>query len=89
MWMKKLLIALFAVSGISGTALAATVTNAGSAAVVLVVVEGGNREDVSIDAGQSQTICPAGCFVTLPNGDRIGLEGNETIEIKDGSTTIQ
>ncbi|MCL6708155.1 hypothetical protein M8R20_14235 [Pseudomonas sp. R2.Fl] len=87
--MKTLLIALLTVSAVSPAALAATVINAGSAAVVIVVVEGGNRVDLPIDAGQSQTICPAGCFVTLPNGDRIGLEGGETIEIKDGSATIR
>jgi hypothetical protein len=87
--MNKLLIALVAVFGLSETALAATVTNTGAAAVVLVVVEGGNRADVAIEAGQSQTICPSGCFLTLPNGDRIGLEGGETIEIKDGSATIR
>ncbi len=88
--MKKIMTATFLMLGaLSSGAVAATVTNAGSGAVVLVVVENGNRMEVSIDAGASEQICPSGCFVTLPNGDRVGLEGGETIEIKDGSATIR
>jgi hypothetical protein len=34
-------------------------------------------------------ICASGCFLTLPNGDRIGLAGGETVEIKDGVATIK
>lgn len=68
---------------------AASVSNAGSASIVLQAVEDGNRSEVAIDAGASETICSSGCFVTLPNGDRIGLEGGETIEIKDGSATVK
>ncbi|MGV8936696.1 MAG: hypothetical protein ACOH2J_06205 [Allorhizobium sp.] len=70
-------------------AYAASVTNKGDTAIVLTIVEGGNRMDVALDAGASDTICPAGCFVTLPNGDRLGLEGGETVEIQNGNATVK
>ncbi|MDH4412455.1 MAG: hypothetical protein QE484_04070 [Rhizobium sp.] len=74
---------------VAGPGLAASVVNTGSAAVVLVVVEDGTRTELSLDAGGSDTICSSGCFLTLPNGDRIGLAGGETVEIKDGIATIK
>ena len=86
--MNRFLAGLVIFFGAASCASAASVTNAGTASVVLQVVEDGNRSEVAIDAGASETICPSGCFVTLPNGDRIGLEGGETIEIKDGSATV-
>ncbi len=73
----------------AGMAHAASVHNAGPSSVVLVVVEDGSKMEVPIDAGGSETICPAGCFLTLPNGDRIGLAGGETIEIVDGIATVK
>lgn len=87
--MNKFLAGVVIFFGAASGAWAASVTNAGTASVVLQVVEDGNRSEVAIDAGASETICPSGCFVTLPNGDRIGLEGGETIEIKDGSATVK
>lgn len=87
--MKKVLIAALVFTASTVGASAATVSNTGGAAETLVVVEGGSRMEVAVDPGQSQTICPAGCFVTLPNGDRVGLEGGETLELKDGVATIR
>ncbi|WP_115669223.1 hypothetical protein [Ciceribacter selenitireducens] len=87
--MKKFLTGLMMFLGAANGAWAASVTNGGTAAIVLQVVEDGNRSEVAIDAGASETICPSGCFVTLPNGDRLGLEGGETVEIKDGSATVK
>ncbi|QLF71433.1 hypothetical protein FE840_015130 [Peteryoungia desertarenae] len=66
----------------------ASVTNSGASAIVLVIVEDGNRTEVSLDAGSSESICPTGCFVTLPNGDRLGLQGGESVDIKDGIAII-
>lgn len=74
---------------LAGGALAASISNSGSSSIVLIVVENGNRVEVSLDAGGSDSICPAGCFVTLPNGDRLGLAGSESIDIKDGIATIK
>ncbi|KPF47107.1 hypothetical protein ACSV9I_01710 [Rhizobium sp. G187] len=68
---------------------AATINNGGASAVVIVVVEDGSKVELALDAGASETICPAGCFVTLPNGDRIGLAGDETIELGDGGAVIK
>jgi len=73
----------------AGSGLAASVSNSGTSPIVLIVVEDGNRVEVSIDAGGSDSICPAGCFVTLPNGDRLGLAGGESVDIKDGVATIK
>jgi hypothetical protein len=75
--------------GATGLASAASVHNAGPSSIVLVVVEDGNKMEVPVDAGASETICPAGCFLTLPNGDRIGLAGGETVEIVDGIATVK
>ena len=74
---------------VAGPGVAASVVNTGASSVVLVVVEDGTRTEVSLDAGGSDTICAGGCFLTLPNGDRIGLAGDETVEIKDGIATIK
>ena len=74
---------------VAGPAFAASVVNIGSSSVVIVVVEDGNKVEISLDAGGSDVICSSGCFLTLPNGDRIGLAGGETVEIKDGVATIK
>lgn len=90
--MKQVYAQLVVVVGsvlVAGPGLAASVLNTGSSAVTLVVVEDGNRMEISVDAGGSDTICTSGCFLTLPNGDRIGLTGGETVEIKDGVATIK
>ena len=70
-------------------AMAATVTNAGDQPVELQVVESAGRMDISLDPGATEEICPGGCFLTLPNGDRVGLTGNETVTIKDGGAVIK
>lgn len=87
--MKTLITAVLVSFAATGLAHAASVTNAGDAAVVLVVVEGGNRVEVALDPGATEAICPGGCFVTLPNGDRLPLAGDETVEIKDGAAVVK
>ncbi len=68
---------------------AASVTNKDAVPVVLSVTESGNRVEVVVDAGASEKFCPSGCFMTTPDGDRIGLSGDETIEIVKGSAVIK
>ncbi|TCU10425.1 hypothetical protein [Rhizobium sullae] len=80
-----LFLSLFAAGG----AYAATITNTDPAPVIVVVTEGGNRVEVVVDAGVSETLCAAGCFMTTPDGDRIGLGGGETIEIVKGSAVFK
>ncbi|MBP1857315.1 putative cupin superfamily protein [Rhizobium herbae] len=67
----------------------ATIINKDADAAVLVVVEGENRMEVAIGAGGTESICPSGCFITTPSGDRIGLQGDETIEIVKGSAVVK
>lgn len=61
---------------------AATVTNLDDVEHTLVVTEGGNQAEVDIGPGETIEICPSGCFVTMPNGDREVLTGSETLEIE-------
>lgn len=63
-------------------AAAATVTNLDDTAHTLVVSEGDSRTELSIGPGETIQICAAGCFVTMPNGDREVLTGTETLEIE-------
>jgi hypothetical protein len=68
---------------------AASVTNKDGETQVLVVVEDGSRMEIALEPGATETICPAGCFVTLPNGDRIALGGGEEVEIKGGEALVK
>ncbi len=79
-------LALFLAAGSAG---AATLNNVGNTPVVLQVAETNGRVDVSLEPGQSQEICPEGCFITLPNGDHVGLTGNETVDIQDSGATVR
>ncbi|MEO1748851.1 MAG: hypothetical protein AAFR27_09595 [Pseudomonadota bacterium] len=67
----------------------ATVTNGESEALTLVVTENGERSEVVLAVGQTQSICPSGCFVTLPNGDRVVLSGGETVSISNSRAIIE
>lgn len=69
-------------------ALGAEITNKDSEAAVLVIVEGENRMEVAIGAGSTEALCPNGCFITTPSGDRIGLEGTENVDIVNGSAVV-
>ena len=55
----------------------------------IIVVEDGKRLEVELQPGDQQTICASGCFVTLPDGDRIGLEGGENVKIVNGSAVVK
>lgn len=88
--MKKELImtVLAGVLAAPTTVFAATVTNRDDTAYTLVVSEGGSQVEVGIGAGETIEICPQGCFVTMPNGDREVLAGPETVEIEGGRGNI-
>ncbi|NRP73776.1 hypothetical protein ILFOPFJJ_04689 [Ensifer psoraleae] len=87
--MKTILIALLSGILVTGATSAATVTNKDGETAVLVVVEGESRMEVAVGSGATEMICPSGCFVTAPSGDRIGLQGDETIEIVNGSVVVK
>ena len=86
--MKPLLIA--AVLGLSASAVqAATVVNMDDTDYTLTVTEAGERSEIGLAAGQTISLCNAGCFLTLPNGDRETLSGTETVEISGGRARIK
>jgi hypothetical protein len=87
--MKRMIMMLLVSAAMSAPAVAATVTNKDADTQVLVVVEGGNRAEIALEPGSTETICPTGCFVTLPNGDRIALNGGEEVEIQGGSASVK
>lgn len=72
-----------------GVASAANVTNKDSESRVLIVTEGSATVELVIEAGATVNFCPAGCFVTMPSGDREALSGNESINIVNNQAVIQ
>lgn len=88
--MKNMLIVTVLAGALAAptTAFSATITNRDGSAQTLVVSEGGSQREVSIGAGETIEICPQGCFVTMPNGDREVLAGPETVEIEGGRGNI-
>ena len=87
--MRTVFAAFFCSMLMSSAAEGAMVTNKDGETAVLVIVESESRMEVAIDAGATEMICPSGCFVTAPNGDRIGLQGEETMEIVNGSVIVK
>ncbi len=71
----------------AGSSLAASVLNSDSTAQTLVVTEGSSKQQVTVQPGEKVTICPSGCFITFPNGDREALTGSEAITILNGGGT--
>ncbi|MET3612245.1 hypothetical protein ABID16_000550 [Rhizobium aquaticum] len=88
--MKILTIALVATASLAGVmpAAAADITNGDKKAVVIEVVENGSRSKVPLPPGATESICPSGCFITAPNGDRVGLSGGETVKISGGAVIV-
>lgn len=87
--MYRIPLAFLVAISAAGAVAAATLTNSGSSTVTVQVADSGGRFDVSLEPGASEDVCPSGCFVTLPNGDRIGLGGQEKLDIKDGSASVE
>ena len=85
----KTLVALAIAAFIASPAVAANVTNADGDAHVLVVTENGQQSEVGVNPGQTVDICPNGCFVNMPNGDREALTGSENIEISGGKAVFK
>ena len=70
-------------------AAAATIINKDQQSYTLNITEGGEQSEIGISSGQSVTACNSGCFITMPNGDRETLSGNETVEITGGKAVIK
>ena len=82
--MKKILagFAVVVLGAMPVAAMAATVTNTDDKPHTLIITEGGNQSEVMIAPGETISVCPSGCFVTMPNGDREVLTGTETLHIE-------
>lgn len=87
--MKTLVTAFLIGVAMGGSAFAATITNKDAQSHILIVTEGGSKMEVAVDAGASVTICPGGCFVVMPSGDREALAGSEQIDIVNGTAVIK
>lgn len=87
--MKKLTVALALMLAVTGAANAASVINKDGEPQTLIVTEGADKAEVTVAPGETLQFCDAGCFVTMPNGDRQALTGSETIEIAGGAATIK
>jgi hypothetical protein len=71
-----------------GSATAASITNKDAQSQVLIVTEAGDKIEMVVEAGATVNFCPAGCFVTMPSGDRETLDGSETLDIVNGAAVI-
>lgn len=87
--MKKFCLAFAALLAMSGTGMTASAVNLDSEPRTLIVTEGGSKSELALAAGESVEFCSNGCFVTMPNGDREALTGNETVEISGGVAKIK
>lgn len=87
--MKIVLIASLVSLAAFGNAIAASITNTDGSDAVITIAEDGNKIEMTIAAGATEEICPSGCFITTPNGDRVALTGGETVEISKGSATVK
>ncbi|MEP9371598.1 hypothetical protein [Mesorhizobium sp. KR1-2] len=87
--MRTIILAAVALLGVSSAAFGASAVNKDAEPRSLMVTEGGSKSELAIGAGETVDFCYNGCFVTLPNGDREALTGNETIEILGGVARIR
>jgi hypothetical protein len=87
--MKSIAAAILVLSATISAAGAATIVNTDGQAYSLQITEGGEQSEVGIQAGETISACPSGCFITMPNGDRETLSGAETVEIVGGKAVIK
>ncbi|MDF1607585.1 hypothetical protein PZ897_05295 [Hoeflea sp. YIM 152468] len=86
----KITVFAFAMSSIMvAGAHAASVTNTDPGAQILIVTEGSGKIELVVEAGATVSFCPAGCFITMPSGDRETLNGSESIDIINGAAVIK
>jgi hypothetical protein len=87
--MKFLIGTAIGLLALSSPVLAASALNSDAEVRVLVVTEGSKQEELAIAPGQTVQFCFSSCFVTMPDGDRFALSGNEVIEISGGRARIK
>lgn len=87
--MKTLILGFLTSMAMIAGANAASITNKDAQPQVLIVTEAGNKIEMVVEAGATVSFCPAGCFVTMPSGDRETFAGSESIEIINGAAVIK
>ena len=87
--MKKVFLVIAGLVAMSGAGNAASAINLDSEPRTLIVTEGSSKSELALAGGETVEFCQAGCFVTMPNGDREALTGSETIEISGGVGRIK
>ncbi len=87
--MNRFVFATLAGLLLAAPAFAASATNGDAEARTLIVTEGDGRSELTLNPGETVDFCPSGCFVTMPNGDRVALTGSETVEIRGGSGNVK
>jgi hypothetical protein len=70
---KSFVIAL-ALTAAAGQALAASAVNLDNEPRTIIVTEGGNKQEITMGAGETVEFCSGGCFVTMPNGGPRGAD---------------
>jgi hypothetical protein len=78
--MKTVLIAVLALSAISGAAMAASITNGNADAGTVIVTEGSEKVELSVGPSETVEFCAGGCFVEF-NGNNTVLTGAEAVEV--------
>lgn len=66
----------------------ATIKNEDVKSITLIIVESHNKHSIIVEPKQQMDICSKGCFLTLSNGDKYALLGNENISIMDNRLTL-
>ncbi|WP_367718778.1 hypothetical protein AB2N04_10110 [Nitratireductor sp. GISD-1A_MAKvit] len=87
--MKTFVLAALILPAAAHPAFTASVVNRDSEPRTLIVTEGGSQTEVVVGVGETLEFCSAGCFVTMPNGDREVLTGSETVEISEGRGRVR
>lgn len=87
--MLRFIAAATSLLALAGVSSAASIVNRDAETYSVIVTEGSSQAEVTVAAGQTVDVCPSGCFVTLPNGDRQALSGTEIVEISGGKARIR
>ena len=80
-WARTLLLGVAGLLCAGGVATAASLTNQNGEPNTLIVTEDGVKSELVVGAGETISFCTTGCFITLPNGDRAALAGEESVEL--------
>lgn len=72
----------------AGFVQAASLENKDAGTHTVTVTDQGVKTELAVAAGEVINFCNGGCFLTMPNGDRAALSGNEAVQIVNGAAII-